>query len=69
MYADCAHERGCPHGVVCESCDQWLPKNRTAFPWGSKKPKVCGTCINKTFKALMLSIDFAAVVEKVESGR
>jgi len=50
---DCEHERGCPHGVVCERCNAWLPKSRSCFPWGSRKPKICATCIDKEFKALM----------------
>lgn len=52
---DCekGHERGCPHGVICECCDEWLPKSRDCFPWGSRKPKICVTCIEKEFKTLM----------------
>lgn len=57
------------NGVGCEKCGTWLPKNRQCFPWGSRKPKVCIDCINRTFETLLVSIDFAAVVEKVQSGK
>lgn len=64
------HKECCEHQTQCVTCETWFLKDRSRFPLGSQKMKICIVCFDDLWEDIIedINIDWKRIEQEVNGN-